>query len=86
MQSSLASQIESVFQDVFTEQNQGEDPPELNADSILLETGLDSLGFAVLVVRLEETLGFDPFLLSSESFYPKTFGDLVAFYKAYQLK
>src|SRR6185312_1103506 len=35
----------------------------LGDDSVLLESGLDSLGFAVLVVRLEETLGYDPFVL-----------------------
>ena len=34
--------------------------PELQDSTVLLETGLDSLAFAVLVVRLEESLGYDP--------------------------
>ncbi len=84
MPDSLESQIIEVFQEVFREQNDGANPPELNPDSILLETGLDSLGFAIFVVRLEETLGFDPFTLSSEAYYPRTFGDFVKFYQANQ--
>jgi Acyl carrier protein len=84
MDNSLEKKISEVFREVFAEQNQSGDPPELTPDSVLLETGLDSLGFALLVVRLEETLGFDPFVLSSEAFYPRTFGDFVAFYEANQ--
>ena len=86
MQDTLQKQIADVFRDVFQEHNQGATPPELTADSVLLESGLDSLGFAILVVRLEETLGFDPFVLSSEAYYPQTFGDFVAFYEANQPK
>lgn len=86
MTDTLASRIGDVFRDVFQEQNQGATPPDLTADSVLLETGIDSLGFAILVVRLEEALGFDPFVLSSEAFYPRTFGDFVAFYEANQPK
>lgn len=86
MPDSLQNRIAYVFRDVFQEQNQGATPPELTADSVLLESGLDSLGFAILVVRLEETLGFDPFVLSSEAYYPRTFGDFVAFYEANQPK
>lgn len=53
----------------------------LRDDSVLLESGLDSLGFAVLVVRLEETLGYDPFVLMSEPVYPKTFGEFLDIYE-----
>lgn len=49
---------------------------------MLLESGLDSLGFAILVVRLEEELGYDPFVLAKTPYYPRTFGDFVAFYEA----
>jgi acyl carrier protein len=52
----------------------------LTDNSVLLESGLDSLGFAVLVVRLEETLGYDPFVLMSEPVYPKTFGEFLDIY------
>ena len=84
MSSTLQKRIADVILEVFQEQNQGATPPELTADSVLLESGLDSLGFAILVVRLEETFGFDPFVLSSEAYYPRTFGDFVAFYEANQ--
>ncbi len=52
----------------------------LTDNSVLLESGLDSLGFAVLVVRLEETLGYDPFVLMNEPVYPKTFGEFLDIY------
>lgn len=56
----------------------------LTDDTILLESGLDSLGFAMLVARLEEELGWDPFSLSENPFYPVRFGEFVAFYEANQ--
>jgi acyl carrier protein len=37
-----------------------------------LDSGLDSLSFAVLVIRLEETLGVDPFNEEQVTF-PVTF-------------
>jgi hypothetical protein len=53
-------------------------------DTVLLESGLDSLGFAVLVTRLEEYLGYDPFTLMEEPVYPRTLGDFVAIYERYR--
>lgn len=47
----------------------------------LMTCGLDSLGFAVLVARLEEQLGTDPFSEADEVALPVTIGDLVAFYE-----
>ena len=47
----------------------------------LLSLGLDSLGLAVLVVRLEETLGVDPFSGGDEVDFPDTLGDLVRTYE-----
>ena len=35
--------------------------PPLSDDLSLHETGLDSLAFAILVARLEDDLGIDPF-------------------------
>jgi acyl carrier protein len=55
----------------------------LSDDSVLLESGLDSLGFAVLVVRLEETLGYDPFVVMAEPIYPKTFGEFLDIYERF---
>ena len=46
----------------------------------LLDVGLDSLCFAILVARLEESLGVDPFSQSDDVALPATVGDLVDFY------
>lgn len=54
---------------------------ELTDNTILLNSGLDSLGFAILVARLEEELGFDPFVEMEEAVYPTTFGEFVAIYE-----
>lgn len=55
-------------------------------ETVLLESGLDSLGFAVLVARLEETLGFDPFAQSDIPSYPRTLADFVAMYEQHGRK
>jgi len=55
--------------------------PDITDDLVLLETELDSLGFAVLVTRLEDSLGYDPFSLMTEPVYPTTFGQFVAVYQ-----
>lgn len=52
-------------------------------DTVLLESGLDSLGFAVVIARLEEAFGGDPFLAMPVAVYPRTFGELVAIYESY---
>lgn len=54
---------------------------ELKDDTVLLDSGLDSLGFAILVARLEEELGFDPFVEMEQAVYPTTFGEFVAIYE-----
>ena len=55
--------------------------PPLTDDLVLLDSGLDSLGIAILVARLEETLGFDPFTESDDSAFPVTLGDFIRFYE-----
>ena len=55
--------------------------PELTDEVVLLESGLDSLGFAILVATLEEKLEFDPFTMMDEPFYPSTFGEFVSIYE-----
>ncbi len=47
----------------------------------LLDIGLDSLCFAILVARLEEALSVDPFGLSDEVELPVTLADFVRFYE-----
>jgi acyl carrier protein len=54
---------------------------KLTDDTVLLDSGLDSLGFAILVARLEEELGFDPFVEMEEAVYPTTFGEFIAIYE-----
>lgn len=49
----------------------------------VFETGLDSLGFAILVIRLEDRLGYDPFVLMDEPVYPKTIGEFVVIYQRF---
>ena len=57
--------------------------PALTDDLVLLDSGLDSLGLAILVARLEDTLGLDPFteFASEEMAYPVTLGAFIAFYE-----
>lgn len=50
-------------------------------DLVLMESGLDSLCFAILVARLETRLGGDPFTASEDVTIPVTLGDLVALYE-----
>ena len=79
----LDSEIRRVFADVWKTEN-GTDAPELAIDTVLLDSGLDSLGFAIFVSQLEEELGYDPFTLSDDAYYPQTFGEFVAFYEKYR--
>jgi acyl carrier protein len=53
----------------------------LSDDAPLLNLGLDSLCFAILVARLEETLSLDPFASADEIEFPVTVGDLVRLYE-----
>jgi acyl carrier protein len=53
----------------------------LSDDLVLLESGLDSLGFAVLVARLEDKFGVDPFTASEDAVFPVTLGDFVKVYE-----
>jgi acyl carrier protein len=53
----------------------------LSDDLVLLESGLDSLGFAVLVARLEDKLGVDPFTTAEDAMFPVTLGDFVKVYE-----
>ncbi|MGH7948982.1 MAG: acyl carrier protein [Candidatus Binataceae bacterium] len=55
--------------------------PPLTDDLVLLDSGLDSLAIAILVARLEETLGLDPFTESDDISYPVTLGDFIRFYE-----
>jgi len=77
---SVRLQIISLFESVAKEQNQNLLP--LSDDLVLMDSGLDSLCFAVIVARLEDELGFDPFTASDEIEFPVTFSDFVKIYEA----
>jgi acyl carrier protein len=55
--------------------------PPLDDDLSLHETGFDSLAFAILVARLEDDLGLDPFTISEDAAFPLTVGDFVRAYE-----
>jgi acyl carrier protein len=71
--------IMSEMQKVAEEQHKTLVP--LSEDLVLLDSGFDSLCFAVLVARLEDKLGFDPFIRAEEATLPLTIGDLVRVYE-----
>jgi acyl carrier protein len=76
---SIRSTVVSEIQQI-AEENKKNVPP-LTDDLVMLDSGLDSLAIAILVVRLEETLGFDPFTESDDVHYPVTLGDFIRFYE-----
>jgi hypothetical protein len=55
--------------------------PPLTDDLGLLDSGLDSLCLAILVSRLEDMTGNDPFQSATRSTFPRTIGDLIALYE-----
>ena len=54
----------------------------LSDNLALFESGLDSLCLAILIVRLEDEFGFDPFT-GTNHFVPETFGDFVRAYDSH---
>ena len=60
---------------------QGKVLAPLDRNLLLTDCGLDSLGFAVLVARLEDELGVDPFTAAEDPSFPVTFGDFVELYE-----
>jgi acyl carrier protein len=75
IRTTVLSQIQEIAQD-----NKKSLPP-LTDELVLLDSGLDSLAIAILVARLEEELGFDPFTESDDIYYPVTLGDFIKFYE-----
>jgi acyl carrier protein len=75
----VRTEIVTQFKQVAKEQDKRLAP--LNDNVELLNTGLDSLCFAILVSRLEDSLGVDPFTASEDARFPVTFGEFVSFYE-----
>jgi acyl carrier protein len=76
---SVRSRIFSAMQQIAEEQRITLPPLEDNLS--LHETGFDSLAFAILVARLEDDLGVDPFTISEDAIFPSTVGDFVRVYE-----
>lgn len=76
---SIASEISVLFAEVAQEQNKVLAP--LSDELGLLDTGLDSLCFAIIVARLEDCLGIDPFSAEDEVDFPVTVGDFIRLYE-----
>ena len=74
--------ILAKFNEVLEDIDEGVPLLEVSDDQVLLESGLDSLGFAILVALLEEALDLDPFQLMDEPVYPTTFGEFVEIYES----
>ena len=75
----VRSEVVTQFKQVAQEQGKRLAPLTDNLE--LLNSGLDSLCFAILVSRLEDALGVDPFTASEDTLFPVTFGDFVSFYE-----
>ncbi len=76
---SVRSRIISAMQQIASEQKVA--LPPLDDALSLHETGFDSLGFAILVARLEDDLGVDPFTISEDATFPLTLGDFINAYE-----
>ena len=76
IRAAVIAQIRQVAED------NGQQLPTLTDELVLLNSGLDSLSIAIIVARLEETLGVDPFSVSGDDAgYPVTLGDFIRFYE-----
>jgi len=76
---SVRSIILSQFEIVAKEQNL--ELAVLSDDLKLLSCGLDSLGFAIIIARLEDALGCDPFSGDDAVDFPLTLNDFIRLYE-----
>ena len=76
---SVRAEILDRFKQVAHEQDMQLGP---QSDELPLpDSGLDSLCFAILVSRLENVLGVDPFSESEDAPFPVTLGEFIRFYE-----
>jgi acyl carrier protein len=76
---SIRSVVFDQFQQVAIEQDMQLVP--LSDELTLLDLGLDSLCFAIVVSRLETVLGVDPFSADEGAPFPVNLGEFVRFYE-----
>jgi hypothetical protein len=75
----VRSEILDQFQKVAQEQDKQLAP--LSDDLPLMDSGLDSLCFAIVVSRLETVLGVDPFSANEDAPFPVNLGEFIHFYE-----
>ena len=76
---SVRLKILDQFEQVAHEQDKRLGP--LSDELPLLDSGLDSLCFAILVSRLEIVLGVDPFSDNADATFPVNVGEFIRFYE-----
>jgi hypothetical protein len=76
---SIRSEILDQFKQVAHEQDKRLGP--LSDELPLLNSGLDSLCFAIIVSRLEIVLGVDAFSESNDSPFPVNLGEFIRLYE-----
>jgi len=76
---SVRCEVAKQFEEVAKEQDKRLAP--LVDGLSLLDSGLDSLCLAIIVARLEDALGIDPFSAAEDPGFPVTFGEFVQFYE-----
>ena len=76
---SVRSTVIAQFTQVANEQNKRVD--DLSDEVILLDSGLDSLCFAIVVARLEDILDCDPFMTADSIEFPTTVGEFIGLYE-----
>jgi acyl carrier protein len=76
---SVRSEIFAAMQQIAEEQKIT--LPPLRDDLSLHDTGFDSLAFAILVARLEDDLGIDPFTIAEDTAFPSNVGEFVRVYE-----
>jgi hypothetical protein len=76
---SVRSEILDQFKQVAHEQDMRLGP--LSDEVPLLDSGLDSLCFAIIVSRLETVLGVDPFSENEDTPFPVNLGEFIRIYE-----
>lgn len=80
---SIKKAVLDALKDVAEQQEVAVGENFFDNDFRLNDSGFDSLGFAILVAELELRLGYDPFVLLEEPFFPKTTGELISLYERF---
>ena len=77
----MSIRSEVITQVKLVAQEQDKRLAPLADDLALLDSGLDSLCFAIIVARLEDLLGIDPFSTAEDTGFPVTLGEFIKFYE-----